>query len=173
MTEWILQGIKDSQSVTPEWRSVHEGNIEGAVVHEMAHVPTDNGYLTELLRPEWLPDDDRAIRHVYQRTYQSGTVSAWHAHANTTDRLVCIAGRMLVVLYDGRKGSPTEGQVAKHRVGVVRPMLIIVPPGVWHGVKSIGPEPAMMINMSDSAYRYTDPDHWRVPQDSPLIPFQF
>jgi dTDP-4-dehydrorhamnose 3,5-epimerase len=30
-----------------------------------------------------------------------------------------------------------------------------------------------VINIVDRAYDYHDPDHWRVPDDSPHIPFSF
>lgn len=173
MAEWTIQGRKDGQSVTPDWRLVDEGAIDGVVTRAVAHVPTADGHLTEILRTEWLPQGQRGIEQVFQKTYLPGAVSAWHAHAFTTDRLFCVFGRMLVVLYDARKGSPTEGQLAKYRIGTESPKLIVVPPGVWHGVKNTGPNPAIVINAVDNAYRYTDPDHWREPPDSPQIPFKF
>ena len=78
-----------------------------------------------------------------------------------------------VVLYDAREGSPTHAVVAGHCLGPQRPTLLIVPPGVFHGVKALGAEPAVLINMVDAAYTYDDPDHWRLPSDTTRIPYRF
>jgi dTDP-4-dehydrorhamnose 3,5-epimerase-like enzyme len=59
------------------------------------------------------------------------------------------------------------------RCGLARPTLILVPPGEWHGVHNIGHEPAILVNMVDRAYRYEDPDHWRLPADTGEIPYRF
>jgi len=135
-------------------------------------VLTNNGSLVELLRTEWLGDSTR-VDQVVLRTLDPGAVSAWHVHRSMTDRLFCVAGRVLVVLYDARQSSPTHTQLAEYRLGPQRPTLLIVPPGVFHGVKALGTEPAMLINMVDQAYSYSEPDHWRLPPDAAEIPYRF
>ncbi len=74
-----------------------------------------------------------------------GGISAWHTHQKTVDRLFANHGLVKVVLYDARKNSPTFGRLNIFRIGTVRPALIIVPPGVWHGVQNISGEPAMLL----------------------------
>ena len=59
------------------------------------------------------------------------------------------------------------------QIGVERPCLVVIPCGVWHGVKNISAQPAMMLNAVDAAYDYEQPDHWRLPQSNPHIPFDF
>lgn len=162
MTARRLTGRKQQQSVTPDWRFVNTAPIAGVLVKEVAHVPVATGYLTELVRCEWLGDNPK-IDQVFQRVLDAGAISAWHVHAKTTDRLFCSLGRVLLVLYDARPDSPTFGSTSEHRVGTLRPTLIVVPPGVWHGVKSFGPEPGVLINIVDRAYEYADPDHWLIP----------
>ena len=44
---------------------------------------------------------------------------------------------------------------------------------MFHGVKVLGTEPAMLINMTDEAYSYSAPDHWRLPPDAAEIPYRF
>lgn len=170
---WIFTGQKDVQSVTPDWRVVNLPKIAGVTIKEVAHVPTRNGHVTELLRTEWLADTNPVVGQVFQRLIEPGAVSAWHAHALTTDRLFCVLGRLQVVLFDGRTDSPTVGQVSEHLIGTLRPTLIVVPPGVWHGVMNVGLDIAILINMVDVAYDYADPDSWRVPPDSACIPYRF
>lgn len=60
------------------------------------------------------------------------------------------------------------------RFGTVRPALVIVPARVWHGIQNVSATtPTVVLNLVDRAYEYEDPDHWRVPQDAPQIPFKF
>jgi dTDP-4-dehydrorhamnose 3,5-epimerase len=40
-------------------------------------------------------------------------------------------------------------------------------------VQNIGDGPAAVLNAVDRAYDYEDPDHWRLPADTPEIPYRF
>jgi dTDP-4-dehydrorhamnose 3,5-epimerase len=99
-----------------------------------------------------------------------GSVNGWHAHAYTTDRLFCASGRVQLSLYDGRKSSPTFSVVWQRVFGEHAPVLVVVPPGVWHGLKALGTAPALVLNLADLAYDYGCPDHRRLPPDSPHFP---
>ena len=162
---------RDVQSVTPQWDSVTTGVIDGVVLHEVKQVITHTGALVELLRSEWL-GGTRRVDQVIMRSIDPGCVSAWHVHRSTTDRLFCVSGRALVVLYDARQASPTHGTVAEYRLAPERPALLIIPPGVFHGVKALSVQSATLINMVDEAYSYTAPDHWRLPPETAEIPYR-
>jgi dTDP-4-dehydrorhamnose 3,5-epimerase len=51
--------------------------------------------------------------------------------------------------------------------------LVVVPPGVWHGVQNTGSVPGLLLNVVDRAYCYEEPDHWRLPADTANIPYRF
>jgi dTDP-4-dehydrorhamnose 3,5-epimerase len=110
---------------------------------------------------------------VFQVVLDPGAVSAWHAHATTIDRLFVSTGLMRIVLYDARESSPTFGVLNEFRFGTIRPALVIVPPRVWHGVQNVALAASVVLNLVDRAYDYEDPDHWRVPNGTPEIPFVF
>ena len=110
---------------------------------------------------------------VFQVLLQPNGLSAWHAHAVTTDRLFVNHGQIKIVLYDARPQSPTHGVINEYRLGTVRPALLVVPPQVWHGVQNLSHEPSLLLNLVDEAYRYEDPDHWRLPPDTDQIPYSF
>jgi dTDP-4-dehydrorhamnose 3,5-epimerase len=80
---------------------------------------------------------------------------------------------MKVALFDARSNSRTHKLVNEFRIGLLRPTLIVVPPGVWHGVQNISKEPGCLVNLVDRAYAYEDPDHWRLPFDTSEIPYSF
>jgi dTDP-4-dehydrorhamnose 3,5-epimerase len=48
-----------------------------------------------------------------------------------------------------------------------------IPPLVMHGFKGIGPEMALIVNVPTELYRYVEPDEYRVPWDSPEIPYDW
>jgi dTDP-4-dehydrorhamnose 3,5-epimerase len=172
MNEWLLEGAtKDRQTITPRWVPSGQTLIDGVEVHEVLNVPKSNGYLTEIFRSEWLRN--RNIDQVFQVVLEPGALSAWHAHALTTDRLFVSSGIVRIALYDDRHGSPTHGLVNEFRFGTIRPALLVVPPRVWHGVENTGSAHAFVLNIVDRAYDYEDPDHWRLPVDSNQIPFRF
>lgn len=169
-SDWELEGSRrDAQSITRDWQLVGQTIIDGVTVREVANVMPGYGRLTEIYRAEW---DSEPVGQVFQSVLDPGHCSAWHAHAETLDRLFVSHGRMLIALYDARHGSPTHGQLNVFRFGEHRPALVRVPPKVWHGVKNIGAAPATIVNVVDRAYAYEQPDHYRVPPDCAEIPFE-
>jgi dTDP-4-dehydrorhamnose 3,5-epimerase len=173
MSDWLLAGAnRDAQSITSDWSFTNQHLIEGVKLKEVRSVPSGYGYLTEIFRREWTLDD-LPVDQVFQSTLMPGRISAWHAHERTTDRLFVNHGLVHVVLFDARHGSSTYGLLNEFRLGTARPGLILIPPKVWHGVQNIHSEPSSLVNLVDQAYRYEQPDHWRLAADSPQIPFQF
>lgn len=162
---------KDRQSITADWAPLIK-SIEGVRVREVKNVPKNNGVLTEVFRTDWELDQG-IVQQVFQTTIVPGGLSAWHVHQFTTDRLFVSLGILKIVLFDDREASPSRGLVNEFQFGTQRPALVVVPPGVWHGVQNIGDEPGLILNLVDQAYRYQDPDHWRLPPDTPKIPFSF
>lgn len=167
-----LRAVKDRQSVTSDWQRLQDP-IAGVRTYEIKNVVLGSGsVLCEVFRREWLPDDAE-VDQVFQTLYRPGGISAWHVHRLTTDRLFVSLGVMKIVLYDGRDDSPTHGRINEFCVGDVRPTLITVPPGVFHGVQNIATTQALLLNLVDRAYRYEDPDHWRLPRANDAIPYRF
>jgi dTDP-4-dehydrorhamnose 3,5-epimerase len=168
---FTLDATRDRQSITKDWQPL-QSLIEGVETREVKNVLKDNGCLTEVWRADWMLPGE-AVAQIFQVMLSPGAISAWHVHVGATDRLFGSNGNLKLVLYDARPDSPTHGRVNVIRCGSLRPMLIVVPPGVWHGVQNLGAEPALLLNLPDRAYRYDAPDHWRLPPDSPRIPYSF
>jgi dTDP-4-dehydrorhamnose 3,5-epimerase len=80
---------------------------------------------------------------------------------------------MKVVLYDDRDGSPTRGEVNEFFLGEKNPTLVTIPPGVWHGMKGIGTEPAMLVNTPTEVYNYKEPDEYRADPHKNDIPYDW
>lgn len=171
-TEKFLLGAKrDAQSITRDWQLLREP-IAGVDVREVKNVLKDNGYLTEVWREDW-GFQPASVTQVFQALLDPHGISAWHAHRHATDRLFANHGRLKIVLYDARTDSASNGRINVFHCGTARPMLIVVPPGVWHGVHNVGAQPALLLNLPDLAYAYDEPDHWRLPPDTDQIPYSF
>jgi len=167
---YLPGAMRDVQSITKDWESL-QPMIAGVIVREVRNVMTDNGYLTEIYRNDWMEMTE--VHHVFQKVLNPGMLAAWHLHANTTDRLFVSMGQMKIVLYDARESSHTQGRINVFRFGTARPGFVVVPPGVWHGVMNIGTETSVLLNLTDKVYEYDDPDHWRLPPDTTQIPYRF
>ena len=172
-SDWLLPAaIKDKATIGRDWQPLNPRLIDGLCLKEVRPVLTSYGHLTEVFRTDWrLPNS--TVDQIFASTLQPGSLSAWHAHAMTTDRLFVVAGSLHVVLFDARESSPTYGLLNEFRLGVQRPMLILIPPKVWHGVQNQSSTDAVLVNAVDQAYQYEGPDHWRIPPDSKAIPYTF
>ncbi len=168
----MLEGArKDSQQISENWQKLGEA-IEGVSVRDVRHVPRDHGVITEIFRPEWDPTGLPVV-HIYQSRLFSGALGAWSCHGRTTDRLFVSQGHLKIVLYNSRDDSRTKGLLMELLAGDMRPCLIVVPPGVWHGLQNLGKIDALVLNCPTEAYNYKDPDHYRLPYDSAEIPYQW
>ncbi len=169
-TSWLVEGaVRDPQTITSQWNPSQQLLIQGVVVHEVKNVPKSNGRLTEIFRADWFADV-QTISQVFEVVVNPGCITAWHAHEITTDRLFVTRGLMRIALYDNRAGSDTRGRLNIFTCGSLRPMLIVVPPKIWHGVQNVDVDAASVLNIVDHAYDYTAPDHWRVDADHTALP---
>ena len=145
--------------------------IEGVQTKRLTRHADERGFLMEILR------EDDAIFQRFGQVYVSlnypGVVRAWHYHRLQTDYFVVVKGMAKVVLYDARDDSPTKGEVQEFFLGENNPMLLSVPIGVMHGYKTIGVEPALLLNFPTKIYDRDDPDEYRVPYDSPDVPYDW
>lgn len=166
----MSSGAKDGAHITPGGR-LTRGLMHGSVLKESHHIVTANGLTTELHRTDWgILGDLRQVIHV---ALHAGALSAWHLHRRQTDHLLALSGHLRVALYDGREDSPSRGQVDIHHLAGARPQLLVIPPGVWHGIQCLGAEAASFVNYFDREYDHADPDEYRLPADTDEIPYRF
>ena len=153
--------------------TVRAGAIDGVLVREGSNIVTRNGHTTEVFSSPWdLPVD--AVRHVIHVSLKPAAISAWHMHRSQTDHIVPTGGMIRVVLYDGRDGSSTHGKVEVLHLSPMKPSLLLIPPGVWHGVQNmVASEFSSFINLFDRPYEHADPDEWRLPIGTDEIPYEF
>jgi dTDP-4-dehydrorhamnose 3,5-epimerase len=145
--------------------------IDGVHVKQLKLIPDERGFLMEMLRA----DDPffQQFGQVYLTAVYPGVVKGWHYHRLQTDHFVCVQGMAKVVLYDRREDSATQGEVNEFFMGERNNILVTIPPGVLHGMKGIGVETAMIINVPTHTYKYDDPDEYRVDPHDSDVPYDW
>ncbi len=147
--------------------------IDGVLVEPYALWPDDRGYFLEVLRfgqgaakhfPASSTQVSAALSH-------PGTIKAFHIHQRQTDFWAPAMGMLQVALVDLREDSRTYGVRNTLYCGVLKPWQLLIPPGVAHGYKVIGTEPALLVYVTD---RFYDPsDEGRIAYDDPRIAYDW
>lgn len=139
--------------------------IAGVRIAPLTLWPDDRGYFLEVLRAGHGPAAEfaRATTQVSAALSYPGTIKAFHFHLEQTDLWVPAAGMLQVALVDLRADSPTFGVRNTLYAGTLRPWQILIPPGVGHGYKVIGGDPALLVYVTDRFYNPAD--EGRIPYD--------
>ncbi|MEE9171305.1 MAG: dTDP-4-dehydrorhamnose 3,5-epimerase family protein [candidate division NC10 bacterium] len=145
--------------------------IQGVLTRQLNRIVDERGYLAELLRSDW--DIFERFGQLYLTTARPGVIKAWHMHEKQTDHFVCIQGMVKLVLCDTRQDSPTHRMINEFFIGEENLLLVKIPPQVMHGFKAIGTSMAVMLNCPTEPYNYETPDEYRVPYDTPEIPYDW
>ena len=145
--------------------------IDGVQTKQLRLNADERGSLIEVMRPDW--DLFEKFGQAYVTSAYPNVVKGWHYHKKQYDNFVCVRGMMKVVLFDGRDDSPTKGMINEFFIGERNPLLVKIPPFVYHGFKCIGTEEALIVNVPTAMYDYSEPDEYRLPADTNDIPYDW
>ncbi len=140
--------------------------IDGVTVNPLTLYPDDRGYFLELARFKQAVNTQVSAALSYP-----GTIKAFHFHKHQSDLWAVASGMFQVALVDLRPESKTFGWRNTLYIGTLRPWQLSIPPGVGHGYKVIGTDPAMLVYVTD---RFYDPqDEGRIPYNDPQINYDW
>lgn len=145
--------------------------INGVKVKKLKVIPDERGRLMEILR-----NDDEVFQRfgqVYMTTTYPHVVKAWHFHKIQTDNVTVVKGMLKLVLYDPREGSSTKGEVNEFFIGEHNPLLVQIPPQVYHGWMCISEQEAIAVNVPTDPYNREDPDEYRIHPHDNDIPYDW
>jgi len=145
--------------------------IQDVQVKPLKVMADERGRLMEMLRS----DDPlfRGFGQVYMTAAYPGVVKAWHYHKKQWDHFVCVRGMAKVVLFDSREQSRTRNEVNEFFMGDHHPILLQIPPLVYHGFKCVSDGEAIIINCPTECYVYDNPDEFRVDPHGNDIPYDW
>jgi dTDP-4-dehydrorhamnose 3,5-epimerase len=145
--------------------------IEGVEIIQLRRFNDDGGSMTELGRiTGGLLEGVEGFeaRQINYSVVEPQAIKAFHLHQRQTDVwYVPPSDKMLLVLADVRKGSPTEGSVMRIVLGDCNSRLVRIPPGVAHGCRNLRTEAtSVIIYFVDVQFSVGDDcDEGRLPWD--------
>ncbi len=167
----MLDSQKDAQTVAPDGTEIAP-RIDGVTVRPAVTHVDERGEICEIFSPAWSIDPGPLV-YVYQTSVRPGMIKGWVYHEEQDDRLFVSIGALKIVLYDPREGSPTQGMVNEIFITERNRGLVFIPRLVLHAVQNIGTTEAIFINMPTRPYNHANPDKYRVPLNSPQVPYTF
>jgi dTDP-4-dehydrorhamnose 3,5-epimerase len=167
----LKHAVKDRQTVTPGGENV-PGPVDGSSYRRVPTHCDDRGSVVEMYDLRWNYHPDPMV-FAYCFTIKPGYVKGWNLHKLHEDRYFLLQGEMELVLYDVRPGSSTLGQVSRVTLSETDRRLINVPKYVWHADHNVGTRDVVVVNFPTAPYNHTDPDKYRLPIDTSLIPWSF
>ncbi len=151
--------------------------INGVEFKVLKVMKDERGRLMEVLRVD--EPLFSKFGQVYITTCLPGFAKAWHYHKLQSDFFTCMKGKMRLVLFDSRQDSPTKGEVQEFVISMdENPVLVKIPPLVYHGFECDSEEEAIAMNVPDRTYNRLpfskeSPDEYRLPFDAADIPYKW
>jgi dTDP-4-dehydrorhamnose 3,5-epimerase len=151
------------------------GSIDGMIWRPLRKFADGRGWLCELFRRDELPAEFLPAMAYLSETLP-GVARGPHEHRTQADCFAFLGpSDFRLYLWDNRPGSPTHGIRETVDVGSTNPMLVVIPPGVVHAYRNIGPMPGVVINCPNQLYKgegRRDPVDEIRHEDDPHSPFR-
>lgn len=96
----------------------------------------------------------------YSVMYPS-VIKAWHYHQKQTDFWLCLHGHLKIGIH---RESDKQSWLAV--IGEKNPAVAIIPPPLWHGAATVGPQSAGLLYYVTQQYDPANPDEQRQPHDA-------
>lgn len=144
--------------------------IDGLAIKRVIVHPTADGFFAELVK--FGEETFHNIKQISYSETNAGVIKAFHRH-HYWEMWCFVKGEVVVVVYDGRKGSPTFGEIEVIPMGEKEMKVIALPPDVAHGYKVVSDTPAGVIYHAESAYDPKNPGIEEIPYDDPAIGFDW
>lgn len=144
--------------------------LPGVKIKEIKKLPDERGSFAEIFRDDW---SDFAGERIVQADLSytlPGVIRAWHRHnRGQVDFFITIRGIIKICAYDGRPDSTTKGQLDEIISSEEKVQCVRIPGFYYHGYKSIGHEPAVVVYLTTRLYDYDNPDEERIPWNDPTV----
>ncbi|HEY3641617.1 MAG TPA: dTDP-4-dehydrorhamnose 3,5-epimerase family protein [Xanthobacteraceae bacterium] len=171
LDQTLAAASRDKQTVTPEGRAIGS-LIEGVRIRDAPTHTDERGSVVEIYDLRWgWHAAPMVAAHCF--TIRPGFVKGWGLHKTHEDRYFILQGDMNLVLYDARPDSSTYGHVCKILMSELNRRLVNIPRFVWHAEHNVGTTDVVVIDLPTEPYDHANPDKYRLPIDTPLIPHSF
>jgi dTDP-4-dehydrorhamnose 3,5-epimerase len=167
-----LATARRDQAIVPVPAHEIAGPLDGMKIRDVVLHSDERGTVFEIFDPRWGWDREPMI-FAYCFTVRPGIVKGWGLHKEHEDRYVLLQGELELVVYDVRPDSKTRGELSKIRLSEQKRQLVNIPRFVWHADYNIGAKDALVVNFPTAPYNHANPDKYRLPVNTDLIPHSF
>jgi dTDP-4-dehydrorhamnose 3,5-epimerase len=143
--------------------------IDGVIITPLKQFPDERGKVMHMLRSD--APHFQGFGEIYFSAVHPGAIKAWHIHKKMVLNYAVPHGKIKFVLYDGRDGSPTKGEIQEIFMGPDNYCLVTVPPLVWNGFKGVGTETAIVANCASIPHDPAEIE--RMNPFDPAIPYDW
>ncbi len=88
-------------------------------------------------------------------------IKAWHRHERQTDFWLGLTGHLVVGVH-----REYDDRTWRMVIGEKNPGVLVLPPGLWHGAATLGPDTAGLLYYASRTYNPQEPDEQRRAHDS-------
>ncbi len=145
--------------------------IEGVLIKELKIEANERGYSIAVMNCD--EDVFVGFGDLHLSAAYPGVVKAWHKHERKSENVLCAQGMAKLVLFDPRENSSSRGELMQVFLGEHKPLLVRIPPGVYHGYKCVSDREAVLLVISDKPYDRDNPDIETLSPDSVEIPYDW
>ena len=140
--------------------------LEGIKIRELKKIPDERGFFAEVFRKDWSNFlEGEWIEQANFSVSYPNIIRAWHRHQKgQIDYFVVLQGSMKICVYDEKTRSLDEIISSEHKIQIVR-----VPGQYWHGTKTIGNKPSLLVYFVTKLYDHHNPDEDRRKWNDPTI----
>jgi dTDP-4-dehydrorhamnose 3,5-epimerase-like enzyme len=134
------------------------GKIPEIETKKLKVFANEQGYLFETLRI-----DDEIFKGKFGQNLVSvvypGIIKGLHLHEKQTDYTCCIKGNLKYIA--AKQNSDGTSTIQQMVIGEKNPIMIMCPPGIWHGYTPVGNQEAVILHTMDITYNPSDDDTQR------------
>jgi dTDP-4-dehydrorhamnose 3,5-epimerase len=135
-----------------------EGLPDGCRIVPFRKFTDERGWLAEFFRHDELPPGLHPVMGYVSLTHP-GVARGPHEHEDQTDLFVFFSGTFRLYLWDTRRAAATYGNRYTIDVGEHNPVTAIVPPGIVHAYRNVGPAGALVVNCPNRLYAGENKQH--------------
>jgi dTDP-4-dehydrorhamnose 3,5-epimerase len=159
--------MQNSRSEFPGFKT----EMNGVLITPLRKLVNERGHLMEVQRH----DDVHypGFGQAYITCTLPDVIKAWYRHQDQVDQIAPVSGMAKTVLYDSRVDSLSYGKILEVFLDEREPVLLRIPPGIWHGHRALGEKPAYLLHLNTIPYQFDNVDEERLGSDSSEIPYQW
>jgi dTDP-4-dehydrorhamnose 3,5-epimerase len=131
--------------------------IHDVIITPLRQIIDERGKVMHMLRRDSKIFQD--FGEIYFSCVYPGAIKGWHFHKRMTLNYAVPYGRIRLVIYDDRSGSPSKGKIQEICLGPDNYCLVTIPPCIWSGFKGIGTDMAIVANCATLPHNPDETDH--------------